>query len=543
MGVIKSVSSGEPIKAGWANSLVHEVNTKQGLRLIGKTAHSTSLRPVRIDNDPAWQIRYSSGRASINAGQVYINGMLIDGGVTSFNQVCSAKNWKETSSHVPQSADDFPIWFLTISCPKLVTKENLKEVECSLVLGKSGEEPKAPSPNEGEEEKEFIVIQMNDVKDGTMVQRVSGSIYIDQATVSMVSGDGIQIEQSTNGQTDVIKVSLYVSFIGEDGIEVIESYGEEESQPEGQAEGETEQPQGGRLKVIRIKGTSTPLSFIGKDGITVTDELVHEDISTEEDETNIWKETRVITIGGEAMALSFIGEDGITVTESIHEETTGEGETAITKKTKVITITGENQEFSFIGKDAIQVSQSEEEVTKDDGTVSKVQVVTIEGKIGISVVGEDGITVKESTVNDVTTFTVSGKAGGISIIGQDPIQVNESTSGDVTTFTISTTSDNDTISLIAGDGISITSGEEDGIKTFTISSTASSIEYDFDSNWFTVTNNSVTLKESAIDAIVTEAVNELSVQVEGSGLIESTFRGSLTASTEGSLSLNTFVSY
>ena len=83
MGVIKSVTSGEPIKASWANSIVHEVNTKQGLRMRGKASNSTSLRPVRVDNDPAWQIRYTCGKACINAGQVYINGMLIDGGVSS----------------------------------------------------------------------------------------------------------------------------------------------------------------------------------------------------------------------------------------------------------------------------------------------------------------------------------------------------------------------------------------------------------------------------------------------------------------------------
>ena len=255
MGVIKSVTSGEPIKASWANSIVHEVNTKQGLRMRGKASNSTSLRPVRVDNDPAWQIRYTCGKACINAGQVYINGMLIDGGVSSFNQVCSAKNWAETSVYIPKSADDLPFWFLTISCPKQVTKENLKDVECLLVRGaKEDDVPKPPESQDGEEEKEFIIIQMNSVKDGTMVQRVSGSIYIEQSPISMIAGDGIKIEQTKEGETDVYEVSLNVSFIGEDGINVIE---------------DTEETEDGAVKVVKITATSDKTSIIGEDGINV----------------------------------------------------------------------------------------------------------------------------------------------------------------------------------------------------------------------------------------------------------------------------------
>lgn len=152
MSVVKTVSSGEPIRAGWANSLVHEVNTKQGLRLRGKSTQSVSLRPVRVDNDPAWQIRYSSGRASINAGQVYINGILIDGKVSSYNQKCSANNWEKACNYVPSSVDDLPIWYLTISCPKIVTQSNIGEVDCQLVISKSGAQPpQPPQPPESTE--------------------------------------------------------------------------------------------------------------------------------------------------------------------------------------------------------------------------------------------------------------------------------------------------------------------------------------------------------------------------------------------------------
>lgn len=67
--------------------------------------------------------------------------------------------------------------------------------------------------------------------------------------------------------------------------------------------------------------------------------------------------------------------------------------------------------------------------------------------------------------------------------------------------------------------------------------------YEFDPDYFTVTDNSVSLKATAIDQIVNEAVSELGVSVEVSGLVESTFKGQLVANTSGTLSLSTEVSY
>lgn len=66
--------------------------------------------------------------------------------------------------------------------------------------------------------------------------------------------------------------------------------------------------------------------------------------------------------------------------------------------------------------------------------------------------------------------------------------------------------------------------------------------YTFD-DWFIVTNNTVTLNEGKLDTLVNEAINELGVSVTGEGLVESTFRGNLVANTQGTLTLNTNVSY
>lgn len=66
---------------------------------------------------------------------------------------------------------------------------------------------------------------MNDVANGCMVQRVSGSIHIWQNTLSLVGDDGIKIDSFTDEKTGAsgFKVSLFVSFIGEDGITISES--------------------------------------------------------------------------------------------------------------------------------------------------------------------------------------------------------------------------------------------------------------------------------------------------------------------------------
>lgn len=96
----------------------------------------------------------------------------------------------------------------------------------------------------------------------------------------------------------------------------------------------------------------------------------------------------------------------------------------------------------------------------------------------------------------------------------------------------------------ANNGITITctrAGDKVTYKLYAPKATSTS--YEFDPDYFTVTDNSVSLKETAIDQIVNEAVSELGVSVEVSGLVECTFKGQLVANTSGTLSLSTEVSY
>lgn len=96
----------------------------------------------------------------------------------------------------------------------------------------------------------------------------------------------------------------------------------------------------------------------------------------------------------------------------------------------------------------------------------------------------------------------------------------------------------------ANNGITITctrAGDKVTYKLYAPKATSTS--YEFDPDYFTVTDNSVSLKATAIEKIVNEAVSELGVSVEVSGLVECTFKGQLVANTSGTLSLSTEVSY
>jgi hypothetical protein len=229
MAVVKTVTSGQPIKAGWANSLVNEVNTKQGLQLRGRAASTTSLRSIKPDNDPAFQVNYTHGTYSINAGQIYINGILVktENDLTSFNQYSSCSNWNEECNHTPSSENDLPIWYIELTYPKNLTEENKEDVECELhKITKGGVIPDVEEENNSSEseepgvenEKATIkkIIQLTDVIDGLVVQLISGSIYINDAqkTISLIEGDGISITEQSNTFT----IGLNLSIISEDGI-------------------------------------------------------------------------------------------------------------------------------------------------------------------------------------------------------------------------------------------------------------------------------------------------------------------------------------
>lgn len=201
----------------------------------------------------------------------------------------------------------------------------------------------------------WVCIQVSKVVNGQLLQLVSGSIYISTATVSLVSGDGILIESDEKGE--VHKVNLYVSFIGEDGIIVTESYTEsEETTTDDQ--GNTITTKKHPKKVITIKGDAMPMSFIGIDGITVTEDIQNVEKTNQDGSTN-WVSTKVVTI--EHDIKSFIGKDNIKVTEEVITETTTDPVTneQVTKNKKVIVIQQDMpSKFSFIGKDGITIAQA-----------------------------------------------------------------------------------------------------------------------------------------------------------------------------------------
>lgn len=590
--VVKNVGRGEPITAFWANSLVNEVNMKQGLHLSGRSIPRPSMRNLQLASEPAFQIRYTkSGDVTLNAGQIYINGLLVgagkadaDGNVTgatdkhSYNQYSSLKDWDANSVHTMQDIEDLPEWYVVITGPKVVNSSNISEVEAKLVKQKKGTKPPVqPKENTNtggtgstestteEEEKMWCCIQLSKVVNGELLQLVSGSIFLSTAPVSLVSGDGILIESDEKGE--VYKVNLYVSFIADDGIEIFEGYelGEEESStnPEnGTTEGE-EKPKPHPLKVIRIKATNTPMSFIGIDGITIHDAVVNDDnnnekrlITVEHDiksfigKDNIKVKEEIITCDvqdpttGETTTvskkciviqqdkptkLSFIANDGITVTQSDEEvATTDDQGNATTEKVTVVTIGQEdNSKFSFIGIDGITVSQSEETVTTTDeqgNSVSeKVQLVTIgnENSNEYEFVGKDGVevTTEESTTTEngktvkKTKVTIGASVIAdvdVDVRGGTNVTVDRTTEGTTQVFTVNTTTPEvEQVSIVAGDGISITHSDH----TYTISCTLSGITYDFDPTWFIVTDSTVTINEAKFEEVAASVAPTVSSQI------------------------------
>ena len=449
--LIKSVSAGEPIRASWANSIANTLNNIQGLDMSAKRGKSPNgiILPKTI-LDPAFHIRFSGGYWCLNAGQIYINGLLVGSksetsssssssntSSNSYNQYSSMKNWDKNSTHKAQEYTDMPEWYVVITGPKVVTKANIGEVEAELIKQPKGTEaPKQPNQSstpsnpdtetkpEEQEDKMWICIQLSKVENDRMIQLVSGSIYLSTPNVSLVGGDGICVTPNEDGSVQTI--DLYVSFIAEDGIEITETYDPpEESKSDETTEGdattqaETEtnpnEPETKkdvkRKKVIKIKNTSIPLSFIGIDGITVHEDIYNYDVSTEQDQSNIWKQTKVITI--EHDIKSFIGKDGISVSEETWKEevkTNPDSDVTVTVEKKAIVISGVGNTLSFIGKDGITVSDKEAEKEITDPTTQqvtkeKVRLIEISSElIPMSFIGVDDIKVSEYTVNeDVST--------------------------------------------------------------------------------------------------------------------------------------------
>lgn len=589
MAVVKTVTSGQPITAGWANSLVHEVNTQQGLRLSGKPSNSTSLRPVKAENTPAWQVSYGNGSYTINGGQLYLNGLLVGGHyetlASSYNMVCSASNYEEAKTYTPSSNEDLPRFWLQVAYTTPITPDNINNATCKLIVTKNDEAPSIPEDSTNPDnttQKVYKNIQLTTVKGTDVLQMVSGSIYYN-TTVSLVSGDGILIEEEAT--TNSYKVNLYISFIADDGIQITEGY--EPKEEEGDSTNvDPNKPKPHPMKVVRIKATNADMSFIGIDGITVHDEMIKEDdgsekrlITVEHDiksfigkdnikvkeeyitsevkdpntgETTSTTKKCIVIQQDKPTKLSFIGEDGITVTQSDEEvATTDDQGNATTEKVTVVTIKGEEVgKFSFIGIDGITVAQSEEDVTKTDDqgntTTEKMQVVTIGnsnsneyefvGKDGVEVTTEETTTTENGKEVKKTKVTIGASVIAdvdVDVRGGTNVTVDKSTEGTTQVFTVNTTiPEIEQVSIVAGDGIQVDAKQDGDVTTYTISCT-SPIQYDFDEEWFTVTEGVVTFNTQKLVQLAEEIAANTTVNVNVTGIVDEVATGSVQVNTTG----------
>ena len=291
-------------------------------------------------------------------------------------------------------------------------------------------------------------------------------------------------------QTRVITIEHDIkSFIGKDNIKIsVEHITDEFTDPN------TNETTSTTKKCIVIQQDKpTRLSFIGDDGITVSQS--EEEVATTDDEGNATTEkVTVVTIKGEQVGkFSFIGIDGITVAQSEEEVSTTDEQgnaitddqgNAVTEKMQIVTIgNANNNEYEFIGKDGVEVTTEETTATVDGKEVKKTKVT-----IGASVIADVDVDVR----------------------GGENVTVDKTTEGTTQVFTVNTTTPEvEQISIVAGDGITVTHSS----NTYTISATISGITYDFDPSWFTVTNNNVTINEAKLDEVAEGLAKNVSSQI------------------------------
>ena len=316
------------------------------------------------------------------------------------------------------------------------------------------------------------------------------------------------------------------SFIGKDNIKVTEEIITDEVTDPNTGETVTKE----KKCIIIQQDKPTKLSFIGEDGITVTQS--DEEVTTTDDQGNATTEkVTVVTITGEEVGkFSFIGTDGIKVAQSEEDVTkTDDQGNTITEKMQVVTIGQEDSsKFSFIGIDGITVAQGEETVTKTDdqgNTITeKMQVVTIGnnnsneyefvGKDGVEVTTEESTTTENGKEVKKTKVTIGASVIAdvdVDVRGGTNVTVNKTTEGTTQVFTVNTTlpPEVEQVSIVAGDGITVTHSS----NTYTISATLSGITYDFDPSWFIVTDTTVTINEAKLDEVAASLAPTVSSQI------------------------------
>lgn len=231
-------------------------------------------------SEPAFQIRFTkSGSITLNAGQIYFNGLLVsptvdqcDSGtgvegevpteIHSYNMFSSIKNWNENSVHCMKDIEDYPQWYIVITAPLIVTKENIGKVKAELVKKNPNEQPPTkPEKQQGEEQSQWLCFQVSKKQQEKLLQLISGSVWIWQTPISIIGQDGIIVDESmdTNGTaTFTIKGNVIsdvdIDIIGGQNISVQETIN-----------GTT------RQFTINATDKDTIISIVAGDGITVAE--------------------------------------------------------------------------------------------------------------------------------------------------------------------------------------------------------------------------------------------------------------------------------
>ena len=411
--IVKNVAPGIPITASWANSLVNAVNQSGNVVIPKNSVEFTKGKTnIFFENNSAWQISLTPERkVFLNAGQIYVNGMLVKGEESSYNQFCSCSNYEKNCLQDLDENGKYPIWEIEIEMPSGVTAENIDQVKAELKIKSSdntGTGSDTSSDTEGEEENEEtkkITIPLNDAEGK---QLVSGSIYIFSGAISHVGADGICVENLADEKTkqQVCKITLDISVIGEDGVTVVDSKYSGFDESDADLDNPVYDENAGKdptYRLFTIRGEG--LSFVTGDGLKITEETV---TILEENGKTLASPKNHRQILLETM-LSIIGGDGIEVVDLTHEtaeeengtstqsETSEEGETTTTlpePKPLKFKINNSNC-VSYVKGDGIEIEEKEEEIIDPEDSSKKKKVKSVKITNKHSFIAGDGIKIEE----------------------------------------------------------------------------------------------------------------------------------------------------
>lgn len=245
--------------------------------------------------------------------------------------------------------------------------------------------------------------------------------------------------------------------------------------------------------------------------------------------------------------LSILAGDGISIEEKEPDADADD------PNTKTIVISANlPPELSIIAGDGIRVTEVE---TTDTSPTGATIVVKKETKIALnlSFVADDGIEVSETTNEEnmrVVSIRLASNPDRVKVVGGQGITVDEQTDADGTTYTVHndfTPTPGDGISFVEGDGITIyeswgAGGAGHAVRISINPSITPSDKITFDPDYFVETNlggsRQVTLRTDVLDEIAREVADEMTIEGEVTGNIESNDFGTLHFRTPIALAAN-----